>query len=127
MDQKNQSTKLFAEFPPVSTKEWEEKILADLKGADYDKRLIWKTDEGFSVKPYYRSEDLQTLDINSLQESIRREKRVNNDWIVRQDISIQDIEKANKIAADAVPQKNSIARINPTTDLSFIVLPLAYY
>ena len=41
--------KLFAEFPPVSTEQWEEVITKDLKGADYEKKLVWKTPEGFSV------------------------------------------------------------------------------
>lgn len=48
---------LAGEFPPVSTAEWEATIQADLKGADYEKRLVWKTDEGIAVRPYYRAED----------------------------------------------------------------------
>lgn len=48
---------LLEEFPPVSTAEWEAAILADLKGADYEKRLVWKTEEGIAVRPYYRAED----------------------------------------------------------------------
>ena len=51
--------KLFAEFPPVSTEQWEEVIIKDLKGADYEKKLVWKTQEGFSVRPYYRAENLE--------------------------------------------------------------------
>ena len=51
--------KLFTEFPPVSTAAWEEVITKDLKGADYEKKLVWKTYDGFSVRPYYRAEDLQ--------------------------------------------------------------------
>jgi methylmalonyl-CoA mutase len=46
------------EFPPVSTAAWEATIASDLKGADYDKKLVWKTDEGIAVRPYYRSENL---------------------------------------------------------------------
>ena len=53
--------KLFTEFPPVSTAQWEEVITKDLKGADYEKKLVWKTYDGFSVRPYYRAEDLQEL------------------------------------------------------------------
>ena len=54
--------KLFNEFPPITTAEWEKKILSDLKGADYEKKLIWNTEEGFRVKPYYRAEDLNGLE-----------------------------------------------------------------
>ena len=52
--------KLFSEFPPVSTEQWMEKIVADLKGADFEKKLVWKTNEGFDVKPFYRAEDVAT-------------------------------------------------------------------
>lgn len=50
--------KLSGEFPPVSTEQWEAAIQKDLKGADYDKRLKWRTDEGIVIKPYYRAQDL---------------------------------------------------------------------
>ena len=53
--------KLFAEFPPVSTEQWEEVITKDLKGADYEKKLVWKTPEGFSVRPYYRADNLKEI------------------------------------------------------------------
>ena len=46
--------KLFADFAPVSTQEWLDKINVDLKGADFEKKLVWKTNEGFKVKPFYR-------------------------------------------------------------------------
>jgi methylmalonyl-CoA mutase len=49
---------MFEEFSPTSTAEWEAAIRADLKGADYDKKLLWRTDEGITVRPFYRAEDL---------------------------------------------------------------------
>jgi len=61
MEKKEKTVRLFDEFPPVTTTEWEEQILKDLKGADYKKKLVWKTMQGFDVKPYYRSEDLKDL------------------------------------------------------------------
>ena len=98
--------KLFEEFPPVSSKEWEEKIHSDLKGADYTKRLIWNTPEGFSVKPYYRSEDLQELEyLKTLPGEfpfVRGGKTEGNDWVVRQDISTPDATEANKLAFEAI-------------------------
>jgi methylmalonyl-CoA mutase len=48
--------RLREEFPPVPTSAWEEAIAKDLKGADYEKRLVSKTDEGIAVRPYYRAE-----------------------------------------------------------------------
>jgi DNA-binding MarR family transcriptional regulator len=43
--------KLFTEFEPVSTQEWEAKINADLKGKDYERALVWKTYEGIMCGP----------------------------------------------------------------------------
>ncbi len=51
------STFLFDEFSPVSAAAWKQKIQADLKGADYNETLLWKTDEGITVKPFYTKED----------------------------------------------------------------------
>ena len=39
--------KLFSDFSPASTEQWMEKVTADLKGADFEKKLVWKTNEGF--------------------------------------------------------------------------------
>lgn len=53
--------KLFSEFAPVSTEEWMAKITADLKGVPFEKKLVWKTGEGFNVNPFYRAEDIEGL------------------------------------------------------------------
>ncbi len=98
--------KLFPEFPPVSSKQWEDLIKEDLKGADYDKKLVWKTIEGINVKPYYRAEDLQNLKhlnvIPGESPYVRGNKSDNNYWEVRQDIRVTDIGEANQQALDAV-------------------------
>ncbi len=59
MEEKEQ--KLFTDFPPITTQEWEDKIIADLKGQDYERALIWKTYEGINVRPYYREEDINQI------------------------------------------------------------------
>src|SRR5579871_6083127 len=53
---------LSGDFPPVSTEAWEAAIAKDLKGADYDKKLVWRTEEGIAVRPYYRRENIAGLD-----------------------------------------------------------------
>ena len=101
-----EDNKLFSEFPPVSTEKWEEVINKDLKGADYEKKLVWRTIEGFKVKPYYRAEDLEGLeylDANPGEKPFTRGKHVaDNVWEVRQDIHVQNPAEANRIAIDAV-------------------------
>lgn len=80
--------KLFAEFPPVSTEQWEQVIIKDLKGADYEKKLVWRTQEGFSVRPYYRAEnlkDVKHLGTNPGAFPFVRGTKDNNDWLIRQD------------------------------------------
>jgi methylmalonyl-CoA mutase len=51
-----------SDFPPVPTAAWEEQIRRDLDGADYEKRLVWRTDEGIAVRPYYRAADVTVRD-----------------------------------------------------------------
>jgi methylmalonyl-CoA mutase len=53
---------LSEDFPPVSTAAWETVISKDLKGADYGKKLVWRSEEGLTIRPYYRQKDLAGLD-----------------------------------------------------------------
>ena len=98
--------KLFTEFPPISTEQWEATIEKDLKGADYQKKLVWRTDEGFQVPPYYRAENLKDLDyLNTLPGEfpfLRGAKADNNQWDIVQTIDEPDPAKANAIALDAL-------------------------
>jgi methylmalonyl-CoA mutase len=50
-------TKLFDEFPPITPEQWEQIVISDLKGADYEKKLISRTIDGIPIKPYYTSKD----------------------------------------------------------------------
>ncbi|HEX3748421.1 MAG TPA: methylmalonyl-CoA mutase family protein [Bryobacteraceae bacterium] len=52
---------LSSDFPPVPTAAWEAAIAKDLKGADYEKKLVWRTEEGLAIRPYYRQEALAGL------------------------------------------------------------------
>ncbi len=101
----NSKEKLFPEFPPVSTQEWKDKIVKDLKGADYDKKLMWKTNEGFTVKPFYRQEDIKDLRIlNQLPAEFPyvRSTKMNNNWLIRQEFKVKDFIETNKKAHEAI-------------------------
>ncbi len=96
--------KLFTDFAPVTTDEWEAKINADLKGRDYERALVWKTYEGFKVRPYYREENLKDLNyLDTLPGEfpfVRGNKKRDNEWLVRQNIFVTDFAEANKKALD---------------------------
>jgi methylmalonyl-CoA mutase len=96
---------LLEEFPEVSTAEWESAIARDLKGADYEKRLNWRSEEGLAVKPYYRAEDLKDLacmDATPGAFPYRRGTRTTGDWQIREEIEAADVECANHAALAAV-------------------------
>jgi methylmalonyl-CoA mutase len=97
---------LLPEFPPVSTEQWEEVITKDLKGADYDKKLVWKTAEGIAVRPYYRAEDLkrvQHVDAQAGRFPFVRGAKTDNSWLVRQRYcACGDKKKANAQALDGM-------------------------
>ncbi len=97
--------KLFDQFPPVSYEEWRKKVETDLKGADFDKKLVWRTNEGFNVQPIYRIEDIEGLNTtNSLpgQFPYVRGTRADNDWYARQEILAEDPKQANADARDVL-------------------------
>ncbi len=93
--------KLFDRFPPVPTADWEAVIAADLKGADRDKKLVWRTAEGFDVQPYYRAENLEGipfLDTKAGEYPYLRGTAPDNDWRVHQTIEVKDAREANAMA-----------------------------
>ncbi|MCH5319872.1 MAG: methylmalonyl-CoA mutase small subunit [Paramuribaculum sp.] len=97
--------KLFDQFPPVSTQEWKAKVEADLKGAPFDKKLVWRTNEGFDVQPMYRAEDIENLStLNSLpgEYPFVRGTKTDNDWFTRQEILADSAEEANAKALDVL-------------------------
>ena len=93
---------LFKDFPVVSIEEWEEKIKQDLKGVDYEKKLVWKSPEDISVRPYYRSEHLEQLGyLNSHPGEFpytRGYGKYGNKWDIREDILVKQPEEANRKA-----------------------------
>ena len=101
----NLKEKLFTDFPPITTEEWMAKIMADLKGADFEKKLVWKTNEGFKVNPFYRSENIEGMKATESfpgEFPYVRGTKKNNNWYVRQDISVSDFKAANAKALDVL-------------------------
>ena len=101
--------KLFTEFTAPTTQEWLDKIQVDLKGADFQKRLVWRTNEGFNVQPFYRREDLAKLKTPDALPGefpfVRGNKKDSNVWYVRQNIIVD-------VAEDAADATSKIKEAN---------------
>ena len=83
---------LFNEFKEISAAEWKQKIQVDLKGADYNDTLLWKTDEGITVRPFYTKEDRTNIDIKTSERGFN----------ICQSIFIEDETKSNHFAIDSL-------------------------
>ena len=96
--------KLFSDFTAPTRQEWMDKIQVDLKGADYQKKMVWRTNEGFNMEPFYRKEDVDQLaTVNALPGQfpyVRGNKAASNEWHVRQNIVCECPKEANQKALD---------------------------
>jgi methylmalonyl-CoA mutase len=98
------ASSLLSEFPPVATEAWEKVIREDLKGAGYAEKLVWRSPEGFNVKPYYRAEDLAGIDLNAAPGEFPyvSGNRPSGGWRIREQVDAADPEDANRAAQLAV-------------------------
>ncbi len=100
---KNKTLNLSKDFPPTTTEEWLKIVTKDLKGADFNKKLVWKTKEGINVQPFYRAKDIEKLQTTNFQPNAfpyLRGTKTNNDWYIRQNINAKNPKEANKKALD---------------------------
>ncbi|MES2513725.1 MAG: methylmalonyl-CoA mutase family protein [Bacteroidota bacterium] len=84
--------KLFTEFNSTTAAQWKEQLVKDLKGVDFN-QLIWHTDNGFDINPFYTKEDLQTQQSPLFTHS---------DWNIGFNIHVSDEKAANQIALEAL-------------------------
>jgi len=95
---------IFSGFSPVSKQEWIEKVVKDLKGVDFDEKMLWKTQEGIELPPFYTSDDLGELEyLKKFESQLGKlgeyEPRT---WYNAQYILVKDIKKANQSALIAL-------------------------
>ncbi len=84
---------LFDSFEHVSAKQWKQKIQFDLKGADYNEALIYKSLEGIDIKPFYHQEDLVNIDTPVTHPT---------SWKNSLKIIVEDATTGNQKALDAI-------------------------
>ncbi|TDU39548.1 heterodimeric methylmalonyl-CoA mutase small subunit [Gelidibacter sediminis] len=101
------SKTLFDEFSEATSKQWKQLIQYDLKGADYNETLIWKTDEGIHVKPFYHADEFEK------RPEVSNTKAT--EWQICQAIYVANVEKSNFKAVNAIARgAESITFILPS-------------
>ncbi|MBT8297661.1 MAG: hypothetical protein KJO52_04950, partial [Maribacter sp.] len=123
MNDSNKS--LFSEFNPVTKQEWMEKVNIDLKGADFDKKLVWKNLSKIKIQPFYNAEDKQNY--------IKNTGKNSQSLINYRSIIVSTEEKANQLAVKAIEEgingllftvdkNNAVAKLLKGIDLNEIVV-----
>jgi len=100
------STFLFENFDAVSPAAWKQKIQMDLKGADYNETLLWKTNEGIVVRPFYTEEDRNYADVSL----------PNKGFKICQTIFVDDVSIANKLAINALKRGATAIQFTATKE-----------
>lgn len=88
------SKTLFNDFEGVSSKAWKQKIQVDLKGADYNDTLIWKTNEGIDVKPFYHPDEFE--------DAFKVSSSKSTNWQISQTINVNNAKIANSKAITSI-------------------------
>lgn len=76
----------FNEFQPVSEKQWKQKIQADLKGADYNEKLLTDGPAGTHIKPIYHRDSAPEVNVPP---------RATGNWYVSQKIYVASAKATN--------------------------------
>ena len=111
--QDKMSQDLFQEFEEVTAKQWKQKIQFDLKGEDYNEKLIFKSRDGINVKPFYNAEDI------SENANIHHPKS----WEICGKIYVASAAKSNKNAIESLKKgTESLWFIIPSEKTSINIL-----
>ncbi|HEY8400650.1 MAG TPA: methylmalonyl-CoA mutase family protein [Cytophagaceae bacterium] len=80
----------FSEFPQVSSEEWHQKILSEMKGKELPSYI-----RDLNFKPFYTSEDINSSDSYYIN-------KPSSDWAVRELIKADDVATAIRLSKTAI-------------------------
>ena len=87
---------LFSNFNPVTKQEWLDKVNVDLKGEDFNRKLVWKNLSNIDFQPFYNAEDKLAYLTNTGENA--------QALINYRIIDVASAEDANKLAIKAVSE-----------------------
>ncbi|MFT5753850.1 MAG: methylmalonyl-CoA mutase [Flavobacterium sp.] len=84
---------LFSEFQKTTSKQWKQQIQFELKGADFNEKLVWESSEGIKVKPFYHNDEDNLT--NNVQTKV-------SEFKILQNIYVHNVEKSNLKTTDSL-------------------------
>lgn len=104
---------LFTEFESTTAAQWKEQLIKDLKGLDFDS-LVWHTNAGIDVQPFYTSENTAGTSQPVL---------TTKDWAICEWIRVENEKTANAQALNALQNGASglVFTISKQTDYTLLL------
>lgn len=100
---------LAGDFPAPKPEAWRAAVEKELKGEDFDKKMVWRTDEGIAVQPMYTREALAAAPLARTLPGLAPFARgtqplhgVLPTWQVRQDCLLASPEEVNSALRDGI-------------------------
>ncbi|WP_291866846.1 methylmalonyl-CoA mutase family protein [Maribacter sp.] len=92
----NTNKKLFTGFETVTKEKWMERVTVDLKGADFNKKLVWKNLSKINIQPLYNTEDAKEYLKNTGENS--------QTLVNYRSIYVSSEKRGNALALDAIKE-----------------------
>ncbi len=117
--------KLFDMFNTSGKQAWLETVTKDLRGNDFEKSLVWQTDDGFDLQPMYFAEDIKDIEHDGFTPGaapfVRGTSLLENKkkfWTISQFISTPDVKQANRDIVTALSRGQTGAHMIVDIDTS---------
>ena len=96
MNKDSKNKMLFQDFIPPTKQDWIERVTVDLKGADFDKKLVWKNLNGIDLQPFYTKNDQEKVLANTGKNSAQ--------VINYRRINVAEVKEANRLGLKALEE-----------------------
>lgn len=111
----NTSKKLFSEFTPITKQQWIDKVNTDLKGEDFNRKLVWKNLNNIDFQPFYNPEDKLNYLANTGENA--------SSLVNYRQIETNTAETANSLAIKAINEgvTGLLFKINETIEVATLL------
>lgn len=96
MNKDSKSKMLFQDFIPPTKQDWIDRVTVDLKGADFDKKLVWKNLNGIDLQPFYTKNDQDKVLANTGENSAQ--------VVNYRRINVNEVKEANRLGLKALEE-----------------------